>query len=255
MNIIVTSIHDLSVDQVKPFFRTAEKRANYDAMFVVTGRVSYELSMYLRSIRGIRVLGGMLVRGMHWNNCRFVDYESLVFGGAAVHPLVYPRDSVMLFTDCRDVIFQDDPFPLLNGPKIHFAGEPTPMLKSRAMWKWVCRSLGPHWMWKMRHFPICCGGTFGGRREVMEEAIRTMEEVIRFSWITNRWSGLDQAALTRLAFELGDEYAWIHTNKDNDSPFLTVGGEPNIYRNLHGQFLKPNGQPYPIVHQWDRYDP
>jgi hypothetical protein len=249
MNIIVTSIHDLTIDQVKPFFRTAEKRANYDEMFVVTGKASYEMQMYLRDQRNVRVFGvpGMHLRGMHWNNCRFVEYHHQIFS-----QVIFPRDSVMLFTDCRDVIFQDDPFPLLNGPKIHFAGEPTPMLKSRAMWKWVCRSFGPHWLWKMRNFPICCGGTFGGRREVMEEAIRTMEEVIRFSWITNRWSGLDQAALTRLAFELGNEYAHVHFNDDPLTPFLTVGGEPNIYRNLRGQFLNPCGDPYPVVHQWDR---
>jgi hypothetical protein len=245
MNIIVTSIHNLTVEQIKPFMRTAARRANYDLMWVACGRTSDDVLDYLRTFKS-RInyahLPGLQLQGVHWNNRRFMEYFRHIF-----LPKKIPNEANVLVCDSRDVIFQDDPFPLLNG-SMHYAGEAISMWRSRAMIKWVGRSFGPRWLWKLRNRKPICAGTFGGPCWKLSGVMARMSKEIDWSF-TNRWSGLDQALLNVIAFECGGT---VHSNNEPTSPFLTIDSEPNIRHDKFGRYVNNVDQVIPIVHQWDR---
>lgn len=166
----------------------------------------------------------------------------------------------VLFTDVRDVVFQDDPFRFDPGREICLFEEPgQPLAASGSTAKWIRRSYGATALTTIAERPVLCAGVMLGTRAGMLALIRSLTDVMaRAECFWALRFGLDQAALNLLVHADIDGFASRH-----DVGLFRHGtgviahlamAEPRVMREPEtGLIIDRSGRPIPTIHQYDRH--
>jgi hypothetical protein len=157
-----------------------------------------------------------------------------------------PMRSVLV-TDCRDVMFQTDPFA--DPVDLVFAQEPNVYGCCAFNDKWIRFGFGEEILNRFRGRPIFCSGTILGRYERVREHMDRMWHMVRLlkSW---RCFGQDQGIHNYLIHTQLEEGTYqVSTNQTGQ--IATLGLEKTI-RLRDGHIVDATGRVFAVVHQYDR---
>ena len=154
---------------------------------------------------------------------------------------------MVLVSDCRDVLFQTDPFAIPI--EFELAREPGTLGSCSFNDKWIREGFGTATLKHLSGKPIYCSGTILGRYERVRDHIDRMCTVVRHlrSW---RCFGQDQGVHNYVIHTQTDDATYsVSTNQRG--LIATVGLRPDV-RIEGGYVVDVDGKPFPIVHQFDR---
>lgn len=160
-------------------------------------------------------------------------------------------DAVML-SDVRDVVFQSDPFDMLND-KITVAVEDNTMEGCAINSNWMKSIFGEEYFTKVAKQKIICAGTTIG---TYQSILAYEEEMIT---LLEKWhNGLDSGEKNMVIDQAIHNY-WCAEHKDNlifsgneNGSILTMGHTQNVSFNREGKLINSLGKPYAVIHQFDR---
>lgn len=160
-------------------------------------------------------------------------------------------DAVML-SDVRDVVFQSDPFDMLND-KITVAVEDNTIEGCAINSNWMKSIFGEEYFTKVALQRIICAGTTIG---TYQSILAYEEEMIT---LLEKWhNGLDSGEKNMVIDQAIHNY-WCTDHKDNlifsdneSGSILTMGHTQNFAFNREGQLVNSLGKPYAAIHQFDR---
>lgn len=166
---------------------------------------------------------------------------------------ILSRDSFghVLLSDSRDVLFQADPFAApvdleLAQESGRFGEDP------QFNDAWLVDGFGPEALKAMEGRHHFCSGTILGSHHRVLEHVRAICRCVPelHSW---KYGGVDQAIHNYLiANRMGPEVYTISTNRKGR--IMTAAPYMNA-RIVDGLLVDEEGQPFPIVHQYDRLSP
>jgi hypothetical protein len=199
----------------------------------------------------IKFAGQLNVNKYHWNNFRFLFLDHLIQQGE----IDFSKSPWVLLCDCRDVIFQANPFESfwLSFYKtgIHIALENCQVKNSRANLKWCLRTLGLWRTFKMRNTRVACAGTTIADPISMTRYISLMAQAIKSKPVIGKWSGMDQAFHNWILWN-HQVSTTTHFYRNWQSPFLTLDSEHGRNKDSQGRWINGDGSVIPVIHQWDR---
>lgn len=171
----------------------------------------------------------------------------------------------VLVTDCRDVVFQANPFDWIAEWKPNYGPEDNHFVIlvsegfKMAQSGFACiehfefqRDVPLPYLQDNKNHYVCNGGTMMGTP-------RAMQDFHFLMWMTvMKTIGrcTDQAALNYLMYYLVNDRAYNISFPQNDNLCLTGEGvkegavEPVLD---HGKLFNPDGKLYYLIHQWDRF--
>lgn len=166
------------------------------------------------------------------------------------------RYKYCVITDCKDVVFQVDPIPLLPNltPEVILVSEG--MTHSQSGWNMIdqleAQANVREFRTEMRDKPVVNGGVFLGT----SRGLKNLCFLIWSNAIRSMGRCTEQGVLNHLCEWLRrDSDYMIVTDRQIEALCLTGEAmKTGIVRAdfKEGQFLHENGQPYMIVHQWER---
>lgn len=186
----------------------------------------------------------------HIQNSRWFHYLDYLEGLIASHDNL---PSHVLFTDVRDVYFQDDPFRDEVGYLEFFLEHETPKLgecKYNSSWIKLC--YGDLVLEQMSHNIISCSGTTIGSTAGAIEYLLEMEKLLNSIPRQAKKKALDQGPHNYLVRSHRLHGALV---AENAGRVFTIGYTPDsdIYISDEGVILSSSGYRSPIVHQFDRH--
>jgi hypothetical protein len=184
---------------------------------------------------------------VHTYSSRFVQYLDFLRNQSAVY------DKVML-TDVRDVCFQTDPFARIPDNQLWMFQEEGPhTLGSEGRnRRWVEATFGKKVLRQIAHNHILCAGiTIGSFKNILGYLEAMAPELLSRSPVYIP----DQAIHNAMAYTGAFEHLHPVIVKNGDGPVLTVGmmKEAQFKWNAAGQLVNAAGEPYAVIHQFDRH--
>ena len=162
-----------------------------------------------------------------------------------------PDADFVMLSDVRDVVFQNDPFGhtfdtdlevFLEAPHLTLGDEP---FNSR----WIDDLYGPDAVRALKGFVISCSGTTMGTRSGIRRYLTQMiGQVTRHDWPLGSH---DQGIHNYLLRQGRLDPVTIYEN--GAGPVLTMSIGTDVSQDAAGCFLNQDGQPAPVVHQYDRH--
>jgi hypothetical protein len=184
---------------------------------------------------------------IHTQSSRYLQYLDLLRNQTGRY------DKVML-TDVRDVCFQADPFERIPANQLWMFQEhgPATLGTERVNRRWVEATFGKKVLRQIARQPILCSGiTIGGFQNLLGYLEAMEPEIIRRTPIYISDQGIHNAMAYTGAFD------HLHPVivKNGDGPVLTVGmmKDEELVLDPAGRLVDPAGNPYPVVHQYDRH--
>lgn len=160
-------------------------------------------------------------------------------------------DAVML-SDVRDVVFQADPFDILND-KITVAVEDNTIEGCAINANWMKSIFGEaYYTTVAKQKIICAGTTIGTYQSILsyeEEMMALLEKWHNGLDIGDKNMVIDQAIHNYWCREKKD--AIIFSDNETGS-ILTMGHTQKFSFNREGQVINSLGNPYSVIHQFDR---
>jgi hypothetical protein len=250
-NLIIGGATNYGINQLKPWVISAKEVAGIDNdVVLVVGNATEETIEWLKG-QYVKVVPMMQVEGIPIHVLRFLSiYDYL-------HKNWQEYDYVIT-TDVKDVYFQCDPFEDLIGHKLVIASEGLRYKDESWGNENLYQAYGPYVYDKFKNNEIFNVGTFGGTSEYVKDMVFNI-----FTNAINRPIPIcDQAVFNVL----------INTQPFKDIVFPTAGwacelgtvmdpskiegfrpnllfSEPTVKENV---VLDIDGNPFPIVHQYDR---
>lgn len=196
-------------------------------------------------------IGWMTLCGGDWNgradrvreammdvmSSRFADFARYLALHEALHGQV-------LLTDSRDVIFQDDPFPV---SKLQVFCEDESIGSSHFARRWLQLTYGTGEFRRLADKPfICSGTTIGPMAGVLAYARKQAEQCGRVM----ACAGADQAVHNVIVHR-----GWVDADVRafGDGVVITLNDVAlDALRIIDGRVMDGSGKPYPVVHQYDR---
>lgn len=154
----------------------------------------------------------------------------------------------ILLTDTRDVIFQDDPFSYLPVAELEFFLEPQLYSKCACNGNWIKERYGDSEYESLKESWIICSGTTMGSRLGILNYIDTM-----INEIANQppeLQILDQPVHAHLIYQ--GKFPNYHLYHNGEGAVATLHHQMVLNLDRQGQLLNKNGEPTPVIHQWDR---
>lgn len=231
---------------VRPFLSSL-RRTGY------SGRVILFVSPTTRDCDKMEAAGAELV---HFE--RVGDYEQYSYN--ALRYLLYrkwldecaERFDRILFTDVRDVIFQQDPAEFLwpEGLSITLEDAHKSIGTCPYMKLWLVGHLG-HDAWEaLRDCRISCSGTTCGDPAAIDQYLAVMLPLLRNYTPGKSMAGYDQGVHN---FMLHNGLLERVTRFDNSGPILTLAYKQGLpEQTSEGTILNDSGVPAVLVHQYDR---
>ncbi len=180
---------------------------------------------------------------------RFAFYRSYLLR----HFSEYGR---VFLTDLRDVCFQDDPFRRVATDELRvFLEEPGHVLGDCANnSRWLSELYGSEVLGELSQKPIICSGTIlGGRQRMLDYldafilSLREARSVMRM--------GMDQGMHNYIVYRgLAGAVTFC---ENRQAEILTMGLMPEGHLppcSNRGHFLDGQGEPYAVLHQFDRHE-
>ncbi|HWB58055.1 MAG TPA: hypothetical protein VG733_01120 [Chthoniobacteraceae bacterium] len=277
MNLVLTVVHGLEYPAIAPFFESYAAARSDSQMhaFVAgispgsmkkigdTGAITHPFRYLSFRRRQPLLYAWPLWRRMLANR----DFEGKCALGRRVFHLFALRSILyhdfltehghefenVLVTDCRDVFFQRDPFSDNLGPGLHcfleaktqtIGGSPANSVMMRG-------SFGPETLAELADKRVSCAGTVMGDVESMRLYLRHMVELSAAG--PTMFGGSDQGVHNFIVHR--GKVPGVHVHDNYDSTVFTGGCEAEqSYRwNAKDEIVRDDGQPYPVLHQHDRY--
>ena len=161
----------------------------------------------------------------------------------------------IFFTDLRDVTFQRNPFIHAEGSRLRFYVEEPRFTVSTCRFnsRWIREYFGEEILREIGGNPIVCSGTTLGDYDsiirYLEEFLLTMRQARSIMR-----SGFDQGVHNYLAYKKLTGSITFCPNRESE--VLTMGHMCNevLPRNEEGQLIDRHGEPYAVLHQFDRHE-
>ena len=193
---------------------------------------------------GIAVLDATpyLDPAVHPLNSRFLMFRDMLQANAE-------RYDFVMISDARDVIFQSDPFALLNGQAVNFAVEAVTLGQETLNASWMRERYGAAVHDEIRAHRVVCAGTTLGTTDGMRRYLAAMCTEIGAPGYDRRVN-YDQASHNYIAWKLRPE--WCVVDRD-DRIVATVGCTSGERIAIDKDRVLVDGYAAPVVHQWDRH--
>jgi hypothetical protein len=182
------------------------------------------------------------------NNSRYFWYRNLLKreGG---------RLERLLFADLRDVVFQGDPFSLLQDSNLLVAAEPVTLGNCPSNSHWFSSVYGQDELCRFASQPVICSGTTLGRVAAAEHYLSCMCQDLSL-----HGPRLD-AGHTKLIIDqaIHSRYCYVHPSRitihshDNGGGIATLHHARQALFDRQGCLLNNEGTPFCILHQYDRF--
>ena len=219
---------------------------------------------YVRPIHGLNRLTGRLIRALNYSPnvgtpawrllrqlwqiqaSRFMHY--LEFLNTQRH---LGKDSRVVISDCRDVVFFDDPASLSLAGDLVFFEECAKIRDEHHNQRWLRSLYGPRCAQELEENPIVCSGFFAGGYERVVQFLGAMAaEIVRH----HEERGFDQGVFNYLVrTEFADRCEVI---PHGVGPVIHVGlvGSSELEFDPRGLVRLQGGDWAKVVHQYDRHD-
>lgn len=197
-------------------------------------------------------------RGFHPSSYRWLlirDHLAGMGGGVGVNQPGPPPHPWVLLCDVRDTVFQSDPFTrALSGPPsaLYAFLEARPTTIRRDGWNsgWVRDCYGAEVLAQVGGNIVSCSGTTLGSWARVGQYVELMAQEVARNPMGCERNGIDQ----------GVHNVIVHQRRiqdlvavENDEGWVaTVQAMRMVVRDSFGRVVTARGQPYAVVHQWDR---
>lgn len=165
------------------------------------------------------------------------------------------RYRYIFLTDLRDVTFQQNPFAHAEPGKLRFYVEEPPRTLGECPInsRWLREYFGEETLRELADKPIVCSGSilgdYASTMTYLEQFILTLRKA------RDIMRGADQGVHNYLAYkELASS---VRLCPNRESEVLTMGLMPKdevFDRNEKGHLIDRNGNPYAVIHQFDRHE-
>jgi len=168
----------------------------------------------------------------------------------------------VLFCDCRDIYFQSNPFEHKYKGSINFFLEDIPFKSCSINSQWLVNTFGKKIYEEFKNHTVCCGGTILANLSEMIKWLNLMDSLIlkypfkkRLKYLLTfrrdkEGRGCDQAHGNYIVYKNFFKNGHLYSNREG--PIATVYYLKDIKFNENFQLLNGLGQPYSIVHQYDK---
>ena len=168
----------------------------------------------------------------------------------------------VLFCDCRDIYFQSNPFEYDYKGSINFFLEDTKINQCEHATRWITKTFGEKIYGELSDKTICCGGTVLAKYNDMIKWLDLMDKLIsqypykrRLKYLLtfrrdSNGRGCDQAHGNYIAYKNYFKDSFLYSNKEG--PIATVYYLKQIKFNEKSQLINSLGEPYAVVHQYDK---
>jgi len=188
----------------------------------------------------------------HWLAKRLWHCQSARFFYFRDYLAAHPEYDVVMITDVRDVLFQDDPFALdlQDGITVFEEFPGTPLGDQQNNAYWIEALYGPDALRRLSDNPVLCIGVMMGATSAMIEALDVLLPDMLTRYIG--W-GTDQGVLNFHA-RVG-HLPSVHIHPFGSGAALHMGIAPptTISVDAAGRVLNAEGQVCPVLHQYDRH--
>ena len=284
---IFTCATGYTKEQIEPFVESLKKTGFEGDVYVITYDPEFNDSHVYMMSKGMRVIKRAYRGETHVATQRFIDYHEMI-----ENEKMYERYDFVLNVDIRDVVFQADPFKWLlenesqDDIEIYASGEGITYRHEDWNGDHLETLFGRKYFMKYIDEETICSGVFIGKTKSMSILFKTIYIMMHFSG--DPYSFADQLAYAISVYECFGEKAMI---VDADLPWTanlgTLAAIPfnapkwstsdvgeysktekarkhktykaamiaDVPQMINGQVCTPSGEPYAIVHQYDRYQP
>ena len=184
------------------------------------------------------------------------DYRCLNMGARRVFEFrnylsdLKVKPEQVLIADCRDVIFQRNPFPFQEGLTV---GVETNQFKtSKGNVKWLWEAAGINAVRKMWHFNVLNGGVIAGDYATMCRYLDLVIEYINKNRFFAVFDGVDQGALNHIVHNKIVSPTHLQHNWNGVIATLDKVSLADVRTNEQGKLINQDGSIIPIIHQYDR---
>lgn len=283
-NLVLATSYGYSFEQLYPFIRSLKDTGFDGEIALFVGNTSISTANRLRN-EGVRLMpffypfGGMnkMRNPLHrlWPFARPLIAKlkstealarwSMPFQNiSSLRYLLYHRFlrqnpgryGFIFLTDLRDVCFQADPFVRAETGKLRFYVEEPPLTIGACPnnSRWIREYFGEDILNELAAKPIICSGTTLGDYDSIMLYLEAFIDTLRNARSLMR-VGVDQGIHNYLANRVLTSRIAFCPNRESE--VLTMGLMPRdevFARNAKGQLVDHTGEPYSVLHQFDRHE-
>ena len=250
-DVVVSLCFNLSFSQVAPFLLSLRQHSDADVILMTAGP-DERLAAACRQHRVHIYQMGDAGRDRHPQTIRYFKYRD------ALESIAIDAIRYVLLSDCRDVIFQGDPFGQIlterlsraDGVEVLFAPEDRCIGEEYCNRNWLKAAYGRGVLWRLKKRRILCSGTTIGTYSGIMRYIALMREEAERSRVNPFTAGIDQGFHNFIYWRQAP--AFIGLDLENEV-VSTIGLTPVEQIELGGEGIFVRGRRSPIVHQWDRH--
>lgn len=243
---IIGAASGLSAEAVTPWAASARKVWDGMIVLLTDQPTSYDLiaDRYRLTLRYARLrpkgAGVCAIARARWRELRNYLWDR------------FPPDLPVAFVDVRDAIFQTNPLTRING-KLLLGTEGKTHAENAWCLGWV-QELAPEWVDRLKDADVLNAGCLAGPRQLLRDFARELVDVIPDTPCTCTEGAqhmTDQTWVNILArrdwaphVEITDD--WVFHVRSMDHERI-----PAVWQETRQQLLRADGEPFPIVHQYD----
>lgn len=235
-------------NQLKPFMKSLEK-TNFEGVLVLASyepiHIDYEVNIFI--VNEIVSSEDIEANFNTVNNLRPFFYKSIINK--------YVNYDNLLLIDCRDVIFQDNPFKHFKERVVHFGMEDNTIENCWINTTWIKRVYGEECFNQIKNRPILNGGIIAGNREEILPFLDYMSKAMIDKSLLDTGDNhfVMEQAIPILYSVLFPEKVKEHFNVDKE--IATLGQSESVSINRDNKIVNNSNEAYTIVHQYDRFKP
>ena len=256
-DLILSIMHGYDYPFVEPFFESL-KRVNFsgDVVVFVSDKVSKATRRKLAKtdakfidyysafpfIESYHESFKDISPSISINNYRFILFLQFLKG----HQHEYER---VMLTDIRDVIFQKEPFSVEGGQGISFFLEdPSQTFRHRFNYEWLAAATDTTTADGLADLPVSCAGiTIGDVNQIIAYLKYIKSKLVNREKL--EW-GLDQGIHNSYLYVV--KPAGLRVFSSDDPYVVNLGAYQPYNVDQVGEVVNSKGEPYAIVHQYDR---
>jgi hypothetical protein len=243
-NIIVSVAIGYNWEQIELFIKSLNK-TTFRGSVILLSKEYIDIPMQLN----FEVINH-LVADSNWlntvNNCRPFYYKEILN--------IYKDVNRVLLTDCRDVIFQENPFDNFTENLLHFGMEENTIGNCWINTSWIKNTYGEEYFDMVKEKNILNGGIILGEIDKIFELLEYMTtEISNKSYLDtgNNVLIMEQAVPIKYSSDFPERVKENHTH---NSKICTLGQSKSFTMRKDNLLINNNGEVYSIVHQYDRFE-
>lgn len=280
--IIFTALQGYTIDDIRPWVESLSKSGYVGNVMAFKYDDNTEVEEYLKE-NGVNIFHGISNGINHVATQRFADY-AIALGHENLKDVEY-----VLHTDIRDVIFQEDPTTWVKRglEKHHILVSAEGVTYNHEDWNGdgLQAHFGEKYFEEFKDYETLCSGVIAGRKLAIAELFMVIFELSFYSGqpdgfndqhfhniairkifkdITNcppasvEWTAnlgtLIAIPMNSPTWSTNDLTTYNSYKRNRKGTFIE-NMLVDLPKLINGQVCTPEGKPYAIVHQYDRYNP